>query len=115
MIRCSDAEPEPLITQVIRWQFAEGQISRDEHDRQLAEAAKREAADRARLMADRAEDLMRRSSLNPKVTLDSGGVVWGCKCWWSEADDSTPQERAKGRRIVIVSAPHPAEEMTTDA
>jgi hypothetical protein len=23
---------------------------------------------------------------NPKITLDSGGVVWGCQCWWGSEE-----------------------------
>lgn len=23
---------------------------------------------------------------NPKILLDSGDVVWGCECWWGEAE-----------------------------
>lgn len=24
---------------------------------------------------------------NPKLTLDSGKVVWGCECWWGSEDE----------------------------
>ena len=23
---------------------------------------------------------------NPKITLDNGGVVWGCQCWWGSEE-----------------------------
>lgn len=23
---------------------------------------------------------------NPKILLDTGGVVWGCECWWSPVE-----------------------------
>lgn len=24
---------------------------------------------------------------NPKITLDSGQIVWGCECWWGPEED----------------------------
>lgn len=24
---------------------------------------------------------------NPRITLDSGGVVWGYQCWWGSEDE----------------------------
>lgn len=47
---------------------------------------------------------------NPKITLDSGGVVWGCECWWGPVDQmdkrlasctviiTTPEEMRKGNK-----------------
>jgi hypothetical protein len=63
------------------------------------------AADRVKPMAQRVNELVHEMSLNPKIVLDDGGVVWGYECWWGEAADSTPQEWAAGRRIVVVPAP----------
>ena len=92
-----------------------GRVS--EEDRKIAEAAIRrrderppaqgfeeyEAADRAKPMAERVDDLLLAISLNPKIVLDGNtGIVWGCECWWGEADSVTPQEWAKGRKIVTV-------------
>lgn len=70
------------------------------------------AAERAKPIAQRVDELIYDLSLNPKIVLDGGGVVWGCECWWGEATDSTPAEWAKGRRIETVPAPHPADEET---
>lgn len=38
---------------------------------------------------------------NPKITLDSGEVVWGCECWWGPEDDV--KESIKERRVVTVT------------
>lgn len=35
---------------------------------------------------------------NPRITLDSGGHVWGCECWWG------PEEKVRasiGEREII--------------
>jgi hypothetical protein len=72
------------------------------------------ADEQAKPMSQRVDELLHEMSLNPKIVLDAGGVVWGCECWWGEATDSTPQEWAKGRRIVTVAAPHPAERESSD-
>lgn len=29
---------------------------------------------------------------NPKITLDSGKVVWGCECWWGPEEEYKEQE-----------------------
>ncbi len=38
---------------------------------------------------------------NPKIVLDSGEVVWGCECWWGNAE-KFEKEQLCGRRIVFV-------------
>jgi len=30
---------------------------------------------------------IREGTLNPKIVLDSGEVVWGCECWWGNAKE----------------------------
>lgn len=89
----------------VRAQFADGKISREQQDQALAEVAERVAADRARPMPERVDEFLHELSLNPKIVLDGGGVVWGCECWWGEAAETTPQEWAKGRKIVAVTVP----------
>jgi hypothetical protein len=37
---------------------------------------------------------------NPKITLDSGKVVWGCECWWGPEDKI--KEQVEGKEIVEV-------------
>jgi hypothetical protein len=29
-----------------------------------------------------AERLISETSLNPRILLDTGEVIWGCECWW---------------------------------
>jgi len=36
--------------------------------------------------------------LNPKIVLDSGKVVWGCQCWWT--DESKTEAIIGGRKVV---------------
>jgi hypothetical protein len=40
---------------------------------------------------------------NPRITLDGGGVVWGCECWWGGED--AVKKRIGGRKVVIVPVP----------
>ena len=37
---------------------------------------------------------------NPKITLDSGKVVWGCECWWGT--EAAVRKRLSGFDIVAV-------------
>lgn len=30
---------------------------------------------------------------NPKIELDTGGVVWGCQCWWFPCQDEAGLRR----------------------
>lgn len=39
---------------------------------------------------------------NPRITLDSGEVVWGCLCWWGEAEKFDKQLAGKERITVPV-------------
>jgi hypothetical protein len=40
---------------------------------------------------------------NPRITLDSGNVVWGCECWWGSEDKvrKTIEQAEKNKQIVI--------------
>jgi hypothetical protein len=38
---------------------------------------------------------------NPRITLDSGDVVWGCECWWGKESDF--ERLQHGRAIEHVS------------
>lgn len=53
-------------------------------------------------------DLASLGHTNPKITLDSGKVVWGCECWWG------PEARVKaeigGRKVVMVDIDKAREE-----
>lgn len=109
VIRECDAEPVDL-GPYFDHKVGAGDMTREEADAHLVRAAERREADMARPMAERVEEHLHRSSLNPKIVLDDGrGVVWGFECWWCPADDDTPEGWAKGRRIVLVEAPHDAE------
>lgn len=37
---------------------------------------------------------------NPKIVLDSGGVVWGYQCWWG--DEDTVKKQLGDRQVIIV-------------
>lgn len=50
---------------------------------------------------EKVNDLLAHMSLNPKIELDSGEVVWGCECWWG--DLSRYDEMVGGREVVNVS------------
>lgn len=40
--------------------------------------------------------------LNPKIKLDSGDVIWGYQCWWTEIQDETNwREGVPGDRNVV--------------
>lgn len=65
-----------------------------------------EMADRLRPMEERIAELLYDMSLNPKIALDSGGVVWGCECWWKPLDEDGLAEFAQGREVIMVDAPH---------
>lgn len=41
---------------------------------------------------------------NPKIVLDNGGVVWGCQCWWGDAE-RFDKEKLGDRKIVEVPLP----------
>ena len=43
-------------------------------------------------------------SLNPKIELDNGGVVWGFQCWW--ADESRWEEFVAGREVIEMAIPN---------
>jgi hypothetical protein len=37
---------------------------------------------------------------NPRITLDSGKVVYGCECWWGS--EKAVKKELKGKQIVMV-------------
>jgi hypothetical protein len=38
---------------------------------------------------------------NPRITLDSGEVVWGCECWWGS--EEKVKESIGTRTVVLTS------------
>lgn len=46
------------------------------------------------------EFLSRFGMTNPKIALDNGDTVWGCKCWW--ASEEEVREMIGGREIADV-------------
>lgn len=38
---------------------------------------------------------------NPRITLDTGKVVWGCQCWWG-SEEYMQQKFIGGREVVLV-------------
>ena len=40
---------------------------------------------------------------NPKIILDNGNVIWGCECWWGNAD-RVEKEIIKDRNIIVVGS-----------
>lgn len=45
---------------------------------------------------------MARLYQNPRIRLDSGGVVWGMECWWATLDEEDPEDFGE-RKIVVVT------------
>lgn len=90
-------------------QVAAGKLTAAEAAEKCAEQDAAWAAELARPIDERARKLAEGMYMNPKIRLDDGGIVWGYECWWGPADDDTPAGYAKGRAIVIVPAPHPAD------
>lgn len=80
-----------------------GELTRERADAEIARVEAADVEEKARPIADRARDLALSVGKNPQIRLDSGAIVWGCECWWGEADDDTPAKWAKGRRIVEVA------------
>lgn len=37
---------------------------------------------------------------NPRITLDSGDVVWGCQCWWGP--EESVRAKIAGRAVELV-------------
>jgi hypothetical protein len=44
-----------------------------------------------------AEAMRKNGQKNPKIILDNGDVVWGCECWWGDADDF--EKKFAGRKL----------------
>lgn len=42
--------------------------------------------------------------LDSKIVLDNGKIVWGCQCWWGNAE-RCEREIILGRKINIVESP----------
>jgi hypothetical protein len=52
-------------------------------------------------MTDEAiRELAIQSCSNPRIKLDNGKTVWGCECWWGDADGFLGS-REKGDRNII--------------
>lgn len=103
MIVAKDGEPSPW-PEAIGGLVEEGVVTQAEADERLERIAAEEAADRARPLRERAERMLRKASLNPRIELDDGGVVWGFQCWWRPSE-GWEDEFVKGRRVVTVPLP----------
>lgn len=103
-IRGADAHPIDLEV-VADTMVTAGMITREEADRRLAATAARDASEQARPMADRVEALLYERSLNPKIVLDEGGVVWGRECYWAPIDEDEQLRFIAGREVEFVPAP----------
>jgi len=108
-IRRGDADPIDCSAYYLA-KVAAGDMTQIEADEIIARAENHRRAEQAKPMDQRIDELTRSLADNPKIRLDSGGVVWGCECWWGEADNDTPERYAKGRTIVTVPPPHPDDE-----
>lgn len=40
---------------------------------------------------------------NPRITLDSGDIVWGCECWWGPEHDLREAWERLGQQVVMVT------------
>lgn len=91
-----------------------GTMSREEAELAAERMEWYRTAEQAKPMPQRIDELLAFQSLNPKILLDSGGVVWGQECYWGPADEAaeepSPDFEIGGREVVTVPAPHPADE-----
>lgn len=39
---------------------------------------------------------------NPRISLDNGGIVWGCQCWWGS--EEAVKEQIEGKTVVMVES-----------
>lgn len=109
-IREADANP-PDVHRHYAELVAAGRLTEEEAAARIEQALQRRAAEQARPMEERVEAALRFVFGNPKIVLDNGaGVVWGRECWWGPADHPRWERILAGKRVVIVPAPHPAEE-----
>jgi hypothetical protein len=107
-----DLEP-PIIDPHVYYgqQVTDGKMTRDAADAEIARAEAADAADKARPVDERARELARHAFVNPKISLNSGGTVWGIECFWIPITDETQVGRfIGGRTVVDLPAPHPAGE-----
>ncbi len=106
-LRRHDSHPEPLfnVHSYVKARMAEGEMTQAEANVAIARAEAYDAAEKAKPFDQRVRESAELMGMNPVIELDSGGWVWGAECWWGEADDDTPEQWAKGRRIVEASAP----------
>ncbi len=104
MIRKGDTGP-PIIDPHVYFgrKVDAGELTAEQAAKEIARVEAADAAEKARPVAERALELARLCSMNPRIRLDSGHTVWGAECWWVDADDDTPAKYAAGRRIVAVT------------
>lgn len=50
-----------------------------------------------------AERVIATGITNPRITLDSGEVVWGCECWWGPEDNVKKMIGTRNVTMVIPS------------
>lgn len=100
-----DVDANPLdVSGVYDEQVASGAMTRTEADEHLRTGQERAAAEAARPLDERAAELAARTSTNPRIDLDAGGVVWGFQCWWGPADKF--ENWTDGRDCVLVPSPN---------
>ena len=54
---------------------------------------------------------------NPKIILDSGQVIWGCECWWSDEDIIKQQfskMESEGWKIINLDIEEEREKISLD-
>lgn len=104
VIREADERPPIDLSGWYDERVAAGHMSRADADAEMAAAAERAAAERARPIRERARRLLERMDLNPRIDLDDGSVVWGFECWWGD-EAGFDDNFVKGRAVVTVATP----------
>jgi hypothetical protein len=66
---------------------ADGKVTQEEAEAQLAQSRRKYEADRVRPMEQKVTELLELMDLNPRLDLDGGGTVWGCECWWMPEEE----------------------------
>lgn len=108
-IRKSDEMKELMDPEAIYGQLvAEGKVTAAVAAVRVAAASLAIAESQARPLDDRARDLAESMRMNPQIELDSGGVAWGCECWWWPVEEKTLADFAAGRTIVVIGQKTPA-------
>ncbi len=54
-----------------------------------------------RPIEDRIDDLIEKMSMNPRITLDNGRIIWGMECWWSIDVDGFRQRHSDITEVPI--------------